>query len=71
MELNIKKPTRISAGAVAKDGMAIKSGASSVDARNKIADTRAVRPVRPPAATPAADSTKVVMVEVPIKGTMS
>ena len=29
--------------------------------------TRAVRPVRPPASTPAADSTKVVMVQLPVR----
>ena len=62
----IRKPTMISAGAVAKDGMAVKIGANSVDTRNRMPVTRAVRPVRPPTATPDADSTKVVVVEVPI-----
>ncbi len=52
----------ISAGAVAKDGMAVKIGANSVDTRNRMPVTRAVRPVRPPTATPEADSTKVVVV---------
>ena len=55
----------INAGAVAKDGIAVKIVANRVESRNKSADTRAVRPVRPPTATPDADSTKVVVVEVP------
>ena len=61
----IRKPTMINAGAVAKDGIAVKIGANRVESRNRSADTRAVRPVRPPTATPDADSTKVVVVEVP------
>ena len=47
----------INAGAVAKDGIAVKIGANRVESRNRSADTRAVRPVRPPTATPDADST--------------
>ncbi len=46
-----------SAGAVAKDGIAIKIGANKVEIRNKTAVTTAVKPVLPPAATPAVDST--------------
>ena len=40
-------------------------GAMNMQARNMKAAVRAVRPVRPPASTPEADSTKVVTVEVP------
>ena len=61
----IKKPTMIRAGAVAKEGMAVKMGANRVETRNSTPVTMAVRPVRPPTATPEADSTKVVVVEVP------
>mgnify|MGYP007130418482 CR=1 FL=1 len=62
---NIKNPTMISAGAVANDGIAVKSGANNVEIRNKNPATTAVKPVRPPAATPEEDSTKVVTVDVP------
>ena len=47
----------ISAGAVANDGIAVKSGANNVEIRNKNPET--------PAATPEEDSTNVVTVEVP------
>ena len=40
-------------------------GAMNMQARNSTPVVRAVRPVRPPASTPEADSTKVVTVEVP------
>ena len=66
MVLNIRNPTMTSAGAVAKDGIAIKIGANKVQIRNKTAVTTAVKPVLQPAATPAEDSIKVVVVEVPI-----
>ena len=65
IELNIKKPTTISAGAVAKDGIAVKIGAKNIDSANSTAAVIEVRPVLPPAATPAEDSTNVVVVEVP------
>ena len=65
MLVNIRKPTMISAGAVAKEGIAVKMGANNVEMRNRNAVVKAVRPVLPPAATPAEDSTKVVVVEVP------
>ena len=65
IELNIKKPTTISAGAVAKDGIAVKIGAKNIDSANSTAAVTEVRPVLPPAATPAEDSTNVVVVEVP------
>ena len=41
-------------------------GARNMHARNNIPVTRAVRPVRPPASTPEADSTNVVTVDVPV-----
>ena len=50
---------------MAKPGIARKSGARKIESRNSTAAVAAVRPVLPPAATPAEDSTKVVVVEVP------
>ena len=50
---NIKNPTKISAGAVAKDGMDVNNGENKVARRNNTPVVRAVRPVRPPTATPA------------------
>lgn len=58
-------PTRISAEAVAAPGMEAKSGVRNREMRNRIPVTIAVRPVLPPATTPAEDSTKVVTVDVP------
>lgn len=63
--LNIKNPTIISAGAVANEGIAVKIGASNIEIKNNAAVVIEVRPVLPPAATPADDSTNVVVVEVP------
>ena len=37
IELNIKEPTTISAGAVAKDGIAVKIGAKNIDSANSTA----------------------------------
>ena len=65
MDVSIKNPTTIRAGAVAKDGIARKIGDRNRDSPNSMAATMAVRPVRPPSATPEALSTKVVTVEVP------
>ena len=58
-------PTMISAGAVANAGTARNTGAKRIETRKRTAAARAVRPVRPPAATPEADSTNVVVVDVP------
>ena len=55
----------MSAGAVAKPGTARKIGAKSIASAKSAAEVTAVRPVLPPAATPDADSTYVVVVEVP------
>ena len=55
----------IRAGAVANPGIAKKIGENIKDNKNKIAVDRAVSPVLPPSATPAALSTKVVTVDVP------
>ena len=63
--LNIKNPTIINAGAVAKDGIAVKIGAKNMEIKNNTAVTSAVSPVLPPANTPAEDSTNVVVVDVP------
>ena len=49
----IKQATKINAGAVAKAGMDVASGAKNKAARNKIPVVTAVRPVRPPALMPA------------------
>ena len=61
----MKKPTRNRAGAVAKLGMARNMGAKKIEAMKRAAAVTAVRPVRAPSDTPAALSTKVVVVEVP------
>ena len=63
--VNIRNPTKIRAGAVANEGIAVKIGAKRTETRNRRPVTRAVSPVRPPTATPAEDSTNVVTVEVP------
>ncbi|MNF88015.1 hypothetical protein D3C84_704960 [compost metagenome] len=54
--LIISTATNSSAGAVAKAGTAPARGAKNRLRRNSRATTQAVRPVRPPAAMPAADS---------------
>ena len=61
----IRKPTKISAGAVANEGIAVNIGAKIIASRNVIPVTAAESPVRPPASTPADDSTYVVVVDVP------
>ena len=50
-------PTTIKIGAVATVGTIAKRGLKKLDIAKQIATTRAVRPVRPPAPIPAADST--------------
>ena len=62
----MKNPTIISAGAVANPGIARKIGDKNRETKNINPVVIAVRPVFPPSATPALDSTKLVMVEVPI-----
>ena len=52
IELIIRKPTIIRAGAVAKDGMAKKIGDRNRDRPKNIAATTDVSPVLPPSATP-------------------
>ena len=53
------------AGAVAKLGMAVKMGEKRMANRNSRPVVTEARPVLAPAATPAVDSTNVVVVEVP------
>ena len=55
--VSIRPPTRMRAGAVAKVGMAPTKGAMKRERKKRIPVTMAVTPVRPPAATPAEDST--------------
>ena len=55
----------MSAGAVAKDGIARNNGEKKSARRKNPATTMEVRPVFPPSAIPDADSPKVVIVEVP------
>ena len=62
---NIRNPTIINAGAVANDGIVINNGERTTETRNNKPVTAAVKPVRPPSATPAEDSTNVVVVDVP------
>jgi hypothetical protein len=61
----IKRPTIISAGAVAAAGIERKSGEKKSATAKQHAIENAVRPERPPCATPAALSTYVVVVDVP------
>ena len=61
----MRNPTKISAGAVAKEGIDVNKGANNVANKNNTPVVTAVRPVRPPTATPAEDSTNVVVVDVP------
>ena len=56
----------MSAAEVAAPGMMAAMGARNMQARKRTAVVSAVRPVRPPASTPEADSMKVVTVEVPV-----
>ena len=42
-------------------------GAMNIQSKKRTAETRAVRPVLPPASTPEADSTNVVTVDVPVR----
>ena len=60
-------PTATSAGAVAAEGTALTKVAKNADNAKQIAVTTEVKPVRPPAAIPAALSTKVVVLDVPNK----
>ncbi len=54
--VGMSAPTRMSAGEVAKAGMTPMNGATKRASRKSRPVTMAVTPVRPPAATPAADS---------------
>ena len=62
---SIIKPTIISTGAVAAAGIDKNSGEKNNATTKQHATTKAVRPERPPCATPDALSTYVVVVEVP------
>ncbi len=61
----INIPTVISAGAVAAAGTSVNIGAMNSASKNITAVVNDVKPVLPPSATPADDSTNVVTVEVP------
>ena len=50
-------PTMIKIGAVAAVGTIARRGLKILDTAKQMATTRAVKPVRPPAPIPAADST--------------
>ena len=55
----------MSAEAAAAEGITANRGRANIERKNMQAVVKEVRPVRPPAETPAPDSTKVVTVEVP------
>ena len=55
----------MSAPAVAQEGISAAMGLKNIAIMKRTPTTKAVRPVLPPSATPAEDSTKVVTVEVP------
>ena len=61
----MRKPTIISAGAVANAGIAKNIGEKNNAKKNRQPAVNAVKPVLPPSAMPADDSTKVVIVDVP------
>ena len=61
----INTPTIIKAGAVTAGVITDNNGKKNSDNKNKIPVTIAAKPVRAPAATPAVDSTKEVVVDVP------
>ena len=63
--LIIRKPTNMRAGAVAKPGIDVNTGAIMSERRNRIPVMMDVSPVLPPSATPVELSTNVVVVEVP------
>lgn len=61
----IMTPMIIKAGAVAAFGTIPMNGKIKIDSKKRTAVVTAVRPVRPPAEIPAADSTYVVVFDVP------
>lgn len=61
----IRMPTKMSEAAVAQLGMSAAMGARNIAMKNIAAVKTEERPVLPPSAMPAEDSTKVVTVEVP------
>ena len=65
MDSIIKAPTRINTGAVAAFGTKAINGAKNKERMNIKPQVTAVKPVRPPAPTPAALSTKAVIVLEP------
>ena len=56
----INRPTTMSTGAVAATGITMSNGARNKDAIKSPAIVKAVKPVRPPSAIPAADSTATI-----------
>lgn len=62
---NMRAPTMIRTGDVAAFGTKDTNGAKNKQIRNNMPVVTAVKPVRPPAPTPAALSTKAVIVDVP------
>ena len=63
--LSIKTPTKISAGAVAQEGIIFARGVRKRQRMKQMDVTKLAKPVLAPAATPDAHSTKVVQVDVP------
>src|SRR5690606_18490465 len=63
----MNRPTSTSTGAVATPGTSPSSGDRNMNGRNNRPVTTAVRPVRPPALTPAADSMYEVPLELPTR----
>ena len=63
----INTPTYIKAAEAASIGMNANKGSKNIDNKNNIAIVKLVRPVLPPSAIPAPDSTNVLTVEVPTK----
>ena len=64
---SMNRPTMTRAGQTAEPGMAVNRGAKNMARAKHTATEKAVRPERPPCATPDALSTYVVTVLVPSK----
>src|SRR5690625_2422862 len=63
--VDIRIPTIIKAGAVTSTVITASNGEKNNASKKKPAVTMEAKPVRPPTPTPAVDSTKEVVVEVP------
>src|SRR5690349_14813039 len=66
ISVNMRAPTIIKIGAVAKAGIMLINGVNKMLTKNNMATTSALRPVLPPSAIPAAFSTYAFIAVDPI-----